>query len=195
MLATLGKVFSLAHIDEARFEKERSTIAIAKPNDLTARVQVQDLEKTTQGRGDEPNRILLVTIHHMIYPITVEVLHQIFSPQGFKHAIAVRNSLQGSDIYEDCCQLAIEFSNLKEIQGNQDEYICYYYWENCFSILNANEADNTKPPLFADTFCNNGGDDLETFGPMTLAEEVVKSGHSSTLLWNTEVHELSNYGK
>ncbi|GJZ54084.1 hypothetical protein Tco_0608969, partial [Tanacetum coccineum] len=68
---TLGEYFSLAHIVEARYEDERSTIAIAKPNDLTARVQVQDLEQTTKGQGDELNRILLVTIHHMLYPINV----------------------------------------------------------------------------------------------------------------------------
>ncbi|GJY55719.1 polypyrimidine tract-binding protein homolog 3 [Tanacetum coccineum] len=79
----LGEAFSLARIAEARYEDERSTIAISKPNDLTARVQVQDLEQTTQGQGDEPNRILLVTIHHMLYPITVEVLHQVFSPHGY----------------------------------------------------------------------------------------------------------------
>ncbi|GJS97061.1 hypothetical protein Tco_0804029 [Tanacetum coccineum] len=57
-------------------------IAITKPNNLTAKVQVQDLEQTTQGRGNEPNRILLVTIHHIIYLITMEVLHQVFVPHG-----------------------------------------------------------------------------------------------------------------
>lgn len=30
----------------------------------------------------QPNRILLVTIHHMLYPITVDVLFQVFSPHG-----------------------------------------------------------------------------------------------------------------
>lgn len=35
----------------------------------------------------QPNRILLVTIHHMLYPITVEVLHQVFSPHGFVEKI------------------------------------------------------------------------------------------------------------
>ncbi|GJV69629.1 hypothetical protein Tco_1485138 [Tanacetum coccineum] len=78
MPTTLGEAFSLARIDDARFEDERSTIAIAKANELTANVYVQDLEQITRGRGDEPNRILLVTIHHMIYPITVEVLNRIF---------------------------------------------------------------------------------------------------------------------
>ncbi|GKD19420.1 polypyrimidine tract-binding protein homolog 3 [Tanacetum coccineum] len=183
---TFGEAFSFARIAEARFEDERSTIAIAKPNELTAHVHVQDLEQTTRGRGDEPNRILLVTIHHMIYPITVEVLNQIFSPHGYvekvvifqksahvqaliqfqsrQNAIVARNSLQGCNIYEGCCQLDIQFSNLEELQENQEEHICYYYWENCFSILNAEEAGNTKSPLSADTFGNNGVDESETSG-------------------------------
>lgn len=39
------------------------------------------------SQDSEPNRILLVTIHHMLYPITVEVLHQVFSPHGFVEKI------------------------------------------------------------------------------------------------------------
>ncbi|GJW09914.1 ankyrin repeat-containing domain, PGG domain protein, partial [Tanacetum coccineum] len=170
---TLGEPFSLAHIAEARCEEDRATIPIAKLNDLTAKVQVQDLEQTTQGRGDKPNRILLVTIHHMLYLITVEVLHQVFCHHGYVE--------KGHNIYEGCYQLDIQFSNHKELQPNQDENIHYYYWENCFSILNTDEADNTKTPLFADTLGNNGGDHLGTSGLVTPAEEVVDNGHSSTL--------------
>nr|GEX70963.1 retrotransposon-related protein [Tanacetum cinerariifolium] len=79
---TLGEAFSFVRIVEAHFEDKRSTIAIAKPNELTANVHVQDLEQTTRERGDEPNPIQLVMIDYMIYPITVEVLNKIFSPQG-----------------------------------------------------------------------------------------------------------------
>ncbi|GJZ72549.1 polypyrimidine tract-binding protein homolog 3 [Tanacetum coccineum] len=167
--STLGEAFFKARIIEAYFEVERPTIAITKPNDVTAKVQLQDLEQTNQGRGDEPNRILLVTIHQMLYPITMEVLHQVFSPHGYvvkviifqksarvqaliqfqsrRNAIATRNSLQGCNIYEGCCQLDIQFSNLEELQPNQNENICYYYWDIC---------------------------------SLTPAEEVVDSGHSST---------------
>lgn len=35
----------------------------------------------------QPNRILLVTIHHLLYPITVEVLHQVFSSHGLVEKI------------------------------------------------------------------------------------------------------------
>jgi hypothetical protein len=38
-------------------------------------------------QDSEPNRILLATIHHMMYPITVEVLHQVFKAYGFVEKI------------------------------------------------------------------------------------------------------------
>nr|GEZ87281.1 hypothetical protein [Tanacetum cinerariifolium] len=69
------------------------------------------------------------------------------------------------------------------LQENQEEHICYYYWENCFSILNAKEAGNTKSPLFADTFGNNGVDELETSGPETPAKEVVDNGNGYALIF------------
>ncbi|XP_073106985.1 polypyrimidine tract-binding protein homolog 3-like isoform X4 [Elaeis guineensis] len=101
-------------------------------------------DQNSQGRrGDQdsqPNRILLVTIHHMLYPITVEVLHQVFSPHGFvekivtfqksagfqaliqyqsrQSALQARTALQGRNIYDGCCQLDIQFSNLNELQVN-----------------------------------------------------------------------------
>ncbi|GJY23228.1 hypothetical protein Tco_0396886 [Tanacetum coccineum] len=39
--------------------------------------------------------------------------------------------------------------------------------------LNTGEKDDAKPPIFADTFGSNGGDDSETSGPKTPAKEVV----------------------
>ncbi|KAJ6391853.1 hypothetical protein OIU77_025754 [Salix suchowensis] len=102
--------------------------------------ELTTMDQNTQGRGDEPNRILLVTIHHMLYPITVEVLHQVFSPCGFVEkivtfqksagfqaliqyqsrqcAVQARTSLQGRNIYDGCCHLDIQFSNLDELQVN-----------------------------------------------------------------------------
>ncbi|XP_038725706.1 polypyrimidine tract-binding protein homolog 3 isoform X3 [Tripterygium wilfordii] len=102
--------------------------------------ELTTMEQNAQGRGDEPNRILLVTVHHMLYPITVEVLHQVFSPYGFvekivtfqksagfqaliqyqvcQSAVSARTSLQGRNIYDGCCQLDIQFSNLDELQVN-----------------------------------------------------------------------------
>eukprot|EP00850_Spirogloea_muscicola_P023204 SM000337S12900 [mRNA] locus=s337:78316:82158:- [translate_table: standard] len=90
--------------------------------------------------GDQPNRILLVTVHNPLYPITVDVLHQVFSPHGFVEKIVTfqksaglqalvqfqlqrsaeqsRNTLQGRNVYDGCCTLDIQFSNLQELQVN-----------------------------------------------------------------------------
>lgn len=104
--------------------------------------ELTTMDQNTQGRKEdldsEPNRILLVTIHHMLYPITVDVLHQVFSPHGFvekivtfqksagfqaliqyqscQSAAQARNNLQGRNIYDACCQLNIQYSNLSELQ-------------------------------------------------------------------------------
>lgn len=102
--------------------------------------ELTTVDQNTQGRGDEPNRIVLVTIHHMLYPITVEVLHQVFSPYGFvekivtfqksagfqaliqyqsrQSAVSAITALQGRNIYDGCCQLDIQYSNLDELQVN-----------------------------------------------------------------------------
>ncbi|KAJ7969793.1 polypyrimidine tract-binding protein 3 [Quillaja saponaria] len=102
--------------------------------------ELTTMDQNSQGRGDEPNRILLVTIHQMLYPITVEVLNQVFSPHGFvekivtfqksagfqaliqyqsrQSAVVARSALQGRNIYDGCCQLDIQFSNLDELQVN-----------------------------------------------------------------------------
>lgn len=94
-----------------------------------------------QGEQDQqPNRILLVTIHNPLYPINVEVVHQVFSPYGFvekivtfsktaglqalvqfslqQYATQARNALQGRNIYDGCCTLDIQFSNLEQLQVN-----------------------------------------------------------------------------
>ncbi|GJZ68686.1 polypyrimidine tract-binding protein homolog 3 [Tanacetum coccineum] len=179
---TLGEAFSFALITETRFEDERSTIAITKPNELTAHVHVQDLEQTTRGRGDEPNHILLVTIHHMIYPIIVEVLNKIFSPHGYVEKVVIfqKSAHVQALIQFQSCQNAIVARN--SLQENQEEHICYYYWEICFSILNVEEAGNTKSPLSADTFGNSGVDKSETSGPKTPAKEVVDNANGSVLI-------------
>ncbi|GJW40985.1 hypothetical protein Tco_0066830 [Tanacetum coccineum] len=50
---TLGEAFALARITEARFEDERATTVIAKPNDLNTAVHVQDIEETTLHTSDK----------------------------------------------------------------------------------------------------------------------------------------------
>ncbi|KAG8078592.1 hypothetical protein GUJ93_ZPchr0007g3820 [Zizania palustris] len=98
-------------------------------------------DQSSHGRNpdqEEPNRILLITVHHMLYPITIEVLHQVFSSYGFvekivtfqksagfqaliqyqsrQSAIQAYGTLHGRNIYDGCCQLDIQYSNLSELQ-------------------------------------------------------------------------------
>nr|GEZ90775.1 hypothetical protein [Tanacetum cinerariifolium] len=56
-LTTLAEAFSLARITEARFEDERSTTAIAKPNYQSTGIRVQDLEETIRHK---PNKVEVV---------------------------------------------------------------------------------------------------------------------------------------
>ncbi|GJS55833.1 hypothetical protein Tco_0629195 [Tanacetum coccineum] len=50
---TLGEAFALAQITEDRFEDERATTVIVKPNDLNIAVQVQDIKETTLHTPDK----------------------------------------------------------------------------------------------------------------------------------------------
>ncbi|GKA93071.1 polypyrimidine tract-binding protein homolog 3 [Tanacetum coccineum] len=172
MPTTLEEAFSLANITEARYEDERPTIAITKPNNVTVRVQVQDLEQITQGRGGEPNHILLVTIHHMIYPITVEVLHQVFSLIGYVEKVVI-------------FQKSFGFQALIQFQSRNNAIAARNLLRGC-NIYE--EADNTKPPLSTNTFGNNGGDESETSSSETPAKEVVDNGNGSALIF------LDGYG-
>eukprot|EP00245_Coleochaete_scutata_P008098 TRINITY_DN240_c0_g1_i1.p1 TRINITY_DN240_c0_g1~~TRINITY_DN240_c0_g1_i1.p1 ORF type:complete len:476 (-),score=95.34 TRINITY_DN240_c0_g1_i1:459-1886(-) len=112
----------------------------------------------------QPNRILLVTIHNPIYPITVDVLHQVFSPYGFVEKIVVfqksaglqsllqfvnqqssigaRTALQGRNIYDGCCTLDIQFSNLQELQVNFNNERTRDYTNNNLP----SEAGALRPP-------------------------------------------------
>ncbi|KAL3647934.1 hypothetical protein CASFOL_008902 [Castilleja foliolosa] len=98
------------------------------------------LKMSKPPREEEPSRILLVSIHNMLYPMTVEVLHQVFDPHGVvdkivilqksagfqaliryqshESAISARDSLHGRDIYDGCCRLDIHFSDLDRLQVN-----------------------------------------------------------------------------
>ncbi|KAL9245681.1 hypothetical protein vseg_019305 [Gypsophila vaccaria] len=101
---------------------------------------------TSQNQGrksdtdEEPNRILLVSIHNVLYPMTVDVLNQVFSPYGFvekiitfqksagfqaliqfqtrQSATSAMSALHGRNIYDGCCQLDIQYSNQADLQVN-----------------------------------------------------------------------------
>lgn len=87
------------------------------------------------GNQGTPNRILLVTINNAIYPITVDILYQVFGSHGMVEKIVIfsktkglqaliqyngvqaatsaKESLHGQNIYTNgSCQLHIQYSNL-----------------------------------------------------------------------------------
>jgi len=94
---------------------------------------VTDDKPTTGG----PNTVLRVIVEHMVYPVTLDVIHQIFSRVGkvmkivtftknntFQALIqypdvvtaqAAKLSLDGQNIYNACCTLRIEYSKLANL--------------------------------------------------------------------------------
>nr|GEZ02797.1 polypyrimidine tract-binding protein homolog 3 [Tanacetum cinerariifolium]GEZ06515.1 polypyrimidine tract-binding protein homolog 3 [Tanacetum cinerariifolium] len=126
----------------------------------------------------------------MLYPITVEVLHQVFFPHGYVKKVV---------IFQKSARVQV----LVQFQSRQNAIAA----RNSLQGRNIYKADNTKPPLSTDTFGNNEGDDSKISGPVTLAEEVMDSRHCSTFfslvehispqvlqLWEiigiSDVHEL-----
>jgi hypothetical protein len=60
----------------------------------------------------QPNQILLITIHNLLYPITVDVLHQVFSPHGFVEKIVTFQKSSGQLSFRFCAALCLSFSLL-----------------------------------------------------------------------------------
>eukprot|EP00002_Diphylleia_rotans_P030761 TRINITY_DN6355_c0_g1_i1.p1 TRINITY_DN6355_c0_g1~~TRINITY_DN6355_c0_g1_i1.p1 ORF type:complete len:470 (+),score=109.33 TRINITY_DN6355_c0_g1_i1:84-1493(+) len=91
-----------------------------------------------QTDNNPPNHILLATILNPVYPVTADVLHQVFSPFGFllkvvlfqkssaglqaliqyqrtESAVQAKAQLNNQNIYPGCCTLLLQFSNLAEL--------------------------------------------------------------------------------
>jgi len=90
------------------------------------------------NKHEAPNAILLATVSNLVYPTSVDVLHQIFSKYGtvlkivtfnkngnfqaliqfqdLAAAIAAKASLDGQNIYVGCCTLRIQFSSLTNLE-------------------------------------------------------------------------------
>ncbi|XP_078657079.1 polypyrimidine tract-binding protein 2-like isoform X10 [Branchiostoma floridae x Branchiostoma belcheri] len=97
---------------------------------------------TTQG---QPNSVLRVIVENLIYPVTLDVLHQIFSKFGAvlrivtftksgtfqaliqfadaASAAQAKTSLDGQNIYNACCTLRIDYSKLEtlNVKYNNDK--------------------------------------------------------------------------
>ncbi|CAH1774321.1 unnamed protein product [Owenia fusiformis] len=102
-----------------------------------AQAALQAAEALMGQAGEQPKTVLRVIIENMLYPVTVDVLKQIFSRYGqcqkiitftknntfqaliqMADAIAAQTSkvsLNGQNIYNGCCQLKIDFSKLPSL--------------------------------------------------------------------------------
>ncbi|VDM95234.1 unnamed protein product, partial [Onchocerca ochengi] len=101
-----------------------------------------DISACTQ---QQPNSVLRVIIENMLYPVTLDVLHQIFSRYGkvlriitfnknntfqalvqlseANSAQLARQSLDGQNVYNGCCCLRIDYSKLAtlNVKYNNDK--------------------------------------------------------------------------
>lgn len=101
-----------------------------------------DISACTQ---QQPNAVLRVIIENMIYPVTLDVLHQLFSRYGkvyriitfhknntfqalvqFSEASAAqmaRQALDGQNVYNGCCCLRVDYSKLTtlNVKYNNDK--------------------------------------------------------------------------
>ncbi|XP_043196444.1 heterogeneous nuclear ribonucleoprotein L-like [Amphibalanus amphitrite] len=95
-----------------------------------------------------PNHILLFTVMNPVYPITVDILHTICSPharvirivifqkngvqamiefESVEAACAVREALNGADIYSGCCTLKIEFAKPERLNVSRNDQRSWDY--------------------------------------------------------------------
>ncbi|XP_015592038.1 polypyrimidine tract-binding protein 1 [Cephus cinctus] len=127
------------------------TNIVANPsNNTNAQAALQAAQgQGGQGQGGEtqggPNTVLRVIIEHMIYPISLDILYQIFTRFGkvlkivtftknssfqaliqypdMLSAQTAKFSLDGQNIYNSCCTLRIDYSKMQNlnIKYNNDK--------------------------------------------------------------------------
>jgi len=106
-------------------------------------------QQTLDNIQGGPNTVLRIIVEQMLYPVTLDVLYQIFSrmgkilrivtftKSGFLQALiqypdvvsaqAAKLTLDGQNIYNGCCTLRIEYSKLYSlnVRYNNDKYRDY----------------------------------------------------------------------
>ncbi|KAL6523779.1 hypothetical protein OROGR_017382 [Orobanche gracilis] len=78
------------------------------------------MDQNAQARGDEPNHKIVTFQKSAGFQALIQF-------QSHQSAISARNSLQGRNIYDGCCQLDIQFSNLDELQVNYNNERSRFY--------------------------------------------------------------------
>lgn len=104
--------------------------------------QRQEITPRKDPDANPPNRIILLTITNIMYPVTVEVLSQIFTRYGGMEKVIIFNrgnaiqalvqlrdiatastcrvQLDGQNIYAGCNSLKVQYSSLNELEVKQN---------------------------------------------------------------------------
>ncbi len=122
---------------ELKTDQTHSNASASAQAALQAAQALSGQENSGKAAGGGPNTVLRVIVEHMVYPVTLDVIFQIFSRVGkvlkivtftknntFQALIqypdvitaqAAKLSLDGQNIYNACCTLRIEYSKLANL--------------------------------------------------------------------------------
>lgn len=151
--------------------------------------------KRKEYEAPPPNHVLLLTILNPAYPITVEVLHAICSPhsrvlrivtfqktgmqamiefESVEGACAVREAIDGADIYSGCCTVRAEFAKPTRLNVFRNDSRTWDYTLN-MAMGESDPMQSRKAPLLPEpmNYSGNGG---ATGGPVPGAPSVPMDG-------------------
>jgi len=126
-------------------DEARACIAYSKNNQIMVRnhpvlINYSTSEKIQRGglEGEDPNKVIVLTISNVTYPITVETLKEICSEHGNVNRIALikrpgvlqalvefdnaeeatkaKYGLNGADIYDNACTLKVEYGKMDTVK-------------------------------------------------------------------------------
>jgi len=102
----------------------------------------QNIERKSDIENNPPNKILLVTVSNIMYPVTIEVLATVFQKYGgaqriiifqrqqgvqalvqlpdTRNAISAKQELDGQNIYAGCNTLKVQFSSMDQLTVRQN---------------------------------------------------------------------------
>nr|XP_029708233.1 uncharacterized protein LOC115253932 isoform X2 [Aedes albopictus] len=131
-------------------------------------INVTDEPRRKREVATRPNHILLFTIINPVYPITVDVLHTICSPNGqvqrivifkkngvqamvefdsIESATRAREALNGCDIYSGCCTLKIDYAKPEKLNVYKNDTDSS--WDYTLAAV-TKDACNGRAPLLHD---------------------------------------------
>lgn len=132
-------------------------------------INVTDEPRRKREVATRPNHILLFTIINPVYPITVDVLHTICSPNGqvqrivifkkngvqamvefdsIESATRAREALNGCDIYSGCCTLKIDYAKPEKLNVYKNDTDSS--WDYTLEAAVSKDACNGRAPLLHD---------------------------------------------